>query len=369
MRTVLSGFAAVLVGLISSYLAVTIGPIPTVRAQQACLAGDINKDGKISLTDFELWRRVFRESGGPSIAPTNPPSSSGWVVSKLYVDPNSQPAMQAKQWETSNPAGAAIMRKVAAVSQGLWHADPNPATVQSAVNSQVSAAAAAGAMPILVAYAIPFRDCGNFAGGGAASRAAYETWINNFASGIGNNPAVVILEPDALLLLDNCLDAAGQQDRMDMLKYAVGALKAKPKTYVYIDAGVPRWRSPDQIAGWLTKSGIAQADGFSLNVSNFFTTSEVVDYGTQISSKVGGKHFVIDTSRNGNGPTADFQWCNPPGRALGAISSTSPGLGPLVDAILWIKTPGTADGPCNGGPGAGAWWPEYLVQLAQNAGW
>jgi len=41
----------------------------------------------------------------------------------------------------------------------------------------------------------------------------------------------------------------------------------------------------------------------------------------------------------------------------------------LVDALLWIKPPGTSDGPCNGGPPAGVFWPSYAVSLAANARW
>ena len=34
-------------------------------------------------------------------------------------------------------------------------------------------------------------------------------------------------------------------------------------------------------------------------------------------------------------------------------------------AYLWVKRPGESDGPCNGGPSAGQWWPEYALGLAQ----
>ncbi len=51
---------------------------------------------------------------------------------------------------------------------------------------------------MLVAYNIPFRDCAQFSAGGATSVAEYEAWIDGFAAGIGDQPAVVILEPDGL---------------------------------------------------------------------------------------------------------------------------------------------------------------------------
>jgi endoglucanase len=80
----------------------------------------------------------------------------------------------------------------------------------------------------------------------------------------------------------------------------------------------------------------------------------------------GGKHMVIDTSRNGNG--SNGQWCNPTGMALGNIPTTSTDQS-LVDAYLWIKAPGESDGTCNGGPAAGSWWLEYALNLASAAHW
>jgi Cellobiohydrolase A (1,4-beta-cellobiosidase A) len=95
-------------------------------------------------------------------------------------------------------------------------------------------------------------------------------------------------------------------------------------------------------------------------------TSDNITYGTAISSSVGGKHFVIDTSRNGLGATADSQWCNPDGRALGTAATTTTGNS-LVDAFLWLKRPGESDGTCNGGPNAGGWWADYALGLAQRS--
>lgn len=68
-------------------------------------------------------------------------------------------------------------------------------------------------------------------------------------------------------------------------------------------------------------AGIAEANGFSLNVSNFAPTRENVAYGEKVSRLVGGKHFIIDTSRNGL-PINSKAWCNPRGRALGVSPPT-----------------------------------------------
>src|SRR5580692_11948254 len=124
----------------------------------------------------------------------------------------------------------------------------------------------------------------------------------------------------------------------------------------------------------LTVTGVQTcALPISLNVSNYKSTSSEITYGKEISKLLGGKHFVIDTSRNGNGPPkcdegADDEtcWCNPPGRALGSPPTAST-ADPLIDAYLWLKKPGESDGQCNGGPKAGVFWPDKAPELARNA--
>lgn len=120
----------------------------------------------------------------------------------------------------------------------------------------------------------------------------------------------------------------------------------------------------------LKRAGIERADGFALNISNYQTTAENTKYGKKLSAMVNGKPFVIDTSRNGNGPAPGGDdpenWCNPPGRALGNPPTTKTG-DPQIAAYLWIKRPGESDGTCKGGPKAGTWWPKYALGLAEGA--
>ena len=116
----------------------------------------------------------------------------------------------------------------------------------------------------------------------------------------------------------------------------------------------------------LKSANVAQARGVSLNVSGYGWTDQSIGYGQQLVRALGGgKGFVIDTSRNGNGPAPGNEWCNPRGRALGIAPTTSTGAASL-DAYLWIKTPGESDGTCNGGPSAGEWWQEIADELISN---
>ncbi len=233
----------------------------------------------------------------------------------------------------------------------------------AAVSSRVSTETSAGALPVLVAYAIPHRDCGSYSAGGEPTAAAYQQWITQLASGIGTRKVVVVVEPDALPQLD-CLSAGDQSERLSLLSGAVTTLAAHSATTVYLDAGGPGWQPASVMAARLTQANIAHARGFSLNVSNYQTNALVNSYGDSLSPLVGGKHFLADTSRNGLG--AGNTWCNPTGRALGQRMTSSTG-DPLADAYTWIKSPGESDGTCGGGPTAGTFWTDYAIGLGARA--
>ncbi|WP_406148779.1 glycoside hydrolase family 6 protein [Streptomyces sp. NBC_01012] len=284
-----------------------------------------------------------------------------------WVNPDGNAARQAASYaKDGEKENAELIRKIAEQPVAEWLTPDNP---QEAAKGFTEAAEQADRDALLVLYNIPHRDCGQFSKGGAADGDAYRTWLDGVAKGIGDRRATVILEPDALLhLVDGCTPQEFHEERYDLLKGAVERLKQQPATTVYVDAGNAGWQSPDALFGPLQRAGIAEADGFAVNVSNFRTTAASTEFGKQLSAKVGGKHFVIDTSRNGNGPydggDPAENWCNPPGRALGESPTTKTG-DELVDAYLWIKRPGESDGDCKGGPKAGDWWPEYALGLAR----
>ncbi len=282
---------------------------------------------------------------------------------RLYVNPSSPAARQADAWGKSRPNDAAFMRYIASQSSAAWFGDWN-SDVRRDVANIVTQAKSQGALPVLVAYNIPNRDCGSYSAGGASDAARYGKWINSFADGLAGRAAIVILEPDAVAGSD-CLAPAARDARLSMIRDATKALK-DAGAFVYLDAGNARWQKADVMADRLRKAGIEIADGFSLNVSNFFSTSDNLAFGDDLSRRVGGKHYVIDTSRNGTAST-NGQWCNPAGQSLGQAPTTHTGRD-LVDAFLWIKQPGESDGTCNGGPKAGQWWADYALGLAQRAG-
>jgi endoglucanase len=288
------------------------------------------------------------------------------LSASLYVNPSSQVALQARIWANAHASDAAAMNRLASQPIAQWFGDWN-SSIQNDVNSYVASASAAAQLPVLVAYNIPERDCGSYSAGGASNSAAYNSWIQAFAAGIGNRQAIVVLEPDALASM-SCLNSSEQANRLQIIANAVHTLKMSTAARVYIDAGNPTWQSAVSIGQRLSAANIASADGFSINISNFTTTNQNISYGNQVSAQINGKHFVIDTSRNGNGPSNDGEWCNPSGRAVGHPPTLQTGVS-LVDAYLWIKAPGESDGACGPAvqgtpaPSAGAWWPQYALML------
>ena len=308
-----------------------------------------------------------------SVVPASP--GSPFTTGGLWIPPYPGAEQAARAADGSQPAEAARYRRIAATPRAVWFADAglSGSDLTEAVAGTTGAAVGQGQVPVLVAYAIPLRDCGGESAGGTASAGAYRAWIAAFAQGLrdggaGRGPGIaVVLEPDALGLLDR-LPAYRQDERLALLREATNSLSAVPGVAVYLDAGHSGWISVDQMHQRLVEAGVAGARGFALNVANFRTTGDETGYGDQLAALLGGKNYLVDTSRNGRGPTADDTWCNPPDRALGTPPQTSPGG--AADAYLWVKSPGESDGACgDGAPAAGVFWPAYADGLARAAGW
>jgi len=378
------------------------------------------------------------------------------ATTRFYVPPPDPGAVA--QIKTLLRAGrvrdAALIARMVTTPQAVWLTGGTPKQVRHDVHSTMQRAKRQRAVPTLVVYNVPGRDCSQYSSGGASSDTAYRNWIDGIASGLPHRGrVVVVVEPDGLANLpSDCAGAYPGQDvaaltagRIADIKYAGARLRqADPDALVYLDAGHSAWHSVGDIASRLDQAGVRNLQGFSLNVSNYQPTPQLAQYGTWIAKCLyyannpaeGGwrlghydycasqyypatatdystwhltdewyaanvdsaanpptsnsqlAHFVIDTSRNGQGPwtptvtSPDPQtWCNPPGRGLGLRPTANTGV-PLVDAYLWIKTPGQSDGQCNrnipgstadpewGGitdPAAGAWFPQQALQLARLA--
>ena len=308
----------------------------------------------------------------PKTTPTTPAiTTPAALLGRLYVDPTSSAA----QWAAANPTTALAPRLstwIASVPTARWFVRDTDANWSDAY---VTGAAAAGRVPLMVAYFLPNRDCGSYSSGGAADNAAYLEWITRFATGIGSRPAIVLLEPDSLFYVD-CLDAAGVADREALLRQAIAVLRLRaPQTVIYLDGGSSiTTTTVDQMASRLAAAGVAGTRGFAVNINNFFDNATSRSYGAALTARLAGTYgvpgtrFVIDSSRNGNGSDG-VHWCNPSGRALGIAPLWSSGVDGL-DGWVWFKHPGESDGACGDAPTSysGDFVPALADALLSNAG-
>jgi endoglucanase len=257
-------------------------------------------------------------------------------------------------------ADASIAGTIAARPSSVWLGDwLSPSSLRTTVDRHLAAARAQGATPVFVTYAIPGRDCGSYSSGGLTP-SAYGSWNRVLADTLEGHRAAVIVEPDALAQSVSCR-GADPTVRLRLIRTAVHQLAAAGAA-VYIDAGHEAWVAPATMAALLRDAGVADARGFSLNVSNHYPTSGERAYAEQLRARTGG-HYVIDVSRNGRGATGE--WCNAASAGLGhdpAVVHDGTGL----DALLWVKLPGESDGTCNGGPPAGQWFPAGAAALVRN---
>lgn len=295
---------------------------------------------------------------GPSLSVAKPFFP---VTTRFYTDPHNPAA----QWVRDHPRdrrAAAIRKHIAAQPQAAWLTETNESLVEERIRGLVGTAGAQRRWPVLVAYAIPQRDCEQLSSGGIGDVAAYRRWIDAFTRGIGGAQAVVILEPDALAHM-SCLKRRQRAERFAALSYAARVLERRaPRARVYYDAGNSGWQPARTMAERLRHAGIDRyGDGIAVNVSNFNATGDEVRYGLSVLRELRRPRLgvVVDTSRNGAGPTRNHRFCDPLGRKLGRPPTAATGM-PGVDAFLWVKQPGQADGCA---AGAGVFVPRYAYRL------
>jgi endoglucanase len=278
--------------------------------------------------------------------------------------PNAGAVQQIRQLrQQDDRADAELLRDMITTPQAVWFTTGTPQQVRRDVRSTMEAARDQHAVPVLVAYDIPGRDCAQFSAGGALDRASYLAWIDGFASGIGRGRAIVLLEPDSLGLLPSTCGGPKpgfpftDADRLAELNGAVTRLEQQPNVSVYLDSTHSAWLAVGDAASRLVQGGVNNAQGFFVNVSNYQLTPNLVQYATWVSeciafgqdpeqggwrlghfnfcnsqyfpvvlspfsvwgssaaaanawfaanmgTAVATKHFVVDTSRNGTGPNS-----------------------------------------------------------------
>jgi endoglucanase len=228
---------------------------------------------------------------------------------------------------------AASVTAMEAVPQAIWFSKGTPEEVQDAVSNVMVRAAQDRSLRVLVANNRPYRDCAGFSAGGAKNTATYEAWIDGFARGIGNERAVVILEPDSTGMIpyttsldgsaDTCrptvtddsgksvpAPGASADESYAQVRYAAASVaKRAPNALVYLDGTHAAWVPVSESAYRLFRSGVQGSQGFAVNVSNFQSTLHSIRYGTWISKCL---HYATYVAKDAGTPAAFRRCANQP---------------------------------------------------------
>nr|3VOJ_A Chain A, Cellobiohydrolase [Coprinopsis cinerea] len=275
----------------------------------------------------------------------------------------------------------------------------------------------------IVVYDLPDRACAAAASNGEFSLAdggmeKYKDYVDRLASEIRKYPdvrIVAVIEPDSLANMVTNMNVAKCRGAEAAYKegviYALRQLSALG-VYSYVDAGHAGWlgwnanlapsaRLFAQIYKDAGRSAFIR--GLATNVSNYnalsATTRDPVTQGNDnydelrfinalaplLRNEGWDAKFIVDQGRSGvqNIRQEWGNWCNVYGAGFG-MRPTLNTPSSAIDAIVWIKPGGEADGTSDTSaprydthcgksdshkpaPEAGTWFQEYFVNLVKNA--
>lgn len=323
----------------------------------------------------------FAQIDGTAMKPdrTSPALLAG---REFYNDPTREVTQLTEMFRSSgNATSENLLRKISDQPGTTWligpsDSDPLAQRDIDAVERTSKAAFEQGKVVTYQLYAIPRRDaCADYSKGGFSNAAQYADWISRIVGAL-KGEAIFFVEADAIAqtVMNNCQSRSEVIERYAILASAIKSLHTSDYVLAtYLDAGHPEWiNDPADLVEPLKASGIDEARGITVNVSNFVETPAIVAWSADLIELLGGgKKIVVDTSRNGQGSppssvTGDRRWCNPAGRGIGEAPTTT-GLNPLIDAYVYIKNIGESDGNCFGNPAAGVFSLDLALELAKNA--
>jgi cellulose 1,4-beta-cellobiosidase len=334
----------------------------------------------------------------------------------------------AAELAVANSQTAIWLDTIASIAGGTTATGTRTGLQQQLTNAAAAGTTATPSLVEIVIYDLPGRDCAALASNGevpatAAGLTQYENqYINPIASILqqfASSPirVVAIIEPDSLpnavtnQSKSACATATPYYE--SGTTYALNALHAIPNVYNYMDIAHSAWLGwPSNMSATpavynkvvqATTAGYASMDGFISDTANYTPTQEPLltnptlqvggqpvdsatfyqynptfdelTYDTQMYNTLvsagfpSSKKFLIDTSRNGWGPThpttitsaSDVNtyvsankidkrpfrgdWCNQNNAGIGARPTDQPfGSSSPILAFVWIKPPGESDG-------------------------
>lgn len=350
----------------------------------------------------------------------------------VYVNP--EYSKQVMSSVNRSPELATKMRKILSIPTAIWidRKAKIPAIEKALADARKQQSSNGKKMLVpFVVYNLPGRDCAAKASAGElpATESGIQSYKQDYIDPIAklfkeykDLRIVAIIEPDSLPNLVTNADVKTCPTSTPYYKegvaYAVTKLSL-PNTALYLDIAHGGWlgwennrRKAASVYAEVLKmaGGSKKIRGFASNVSNYSPTQIVgVDgngpmegsfYGynpardeltfaklmADSMAEVGieNRHFLIDTSRNGQIVTRKTRgsWCNVDGAGIGRRPEVNPSVG--IDAFVWVKPPGESDGISKAGeprfdpdcavsdakmgaPQAGEWFHDAFEMLVKNA--
>ncbi|KAH6898288.1 endoglucanase-6B [Thelonectria olida] len=345
-------------------------------------------------------------------------SSNPWAGKKLSVNPlwvQKLESTYAGFRQNGDTANAAKVRTLQRTGMFVWISSVrNLPDVDRVINHARTQQRTTGVRQIvgLVVYDIPGRDWNGVFSSGEfpPTEEGYLAYKRTFMKPIAEKlkaahdlTFTVIVEPDAIGNLVTNIDKPFRQKVAHWYErgvaHAIVALQF-PNVHIYVDianGGWLGWPANLQPTADILAKIMARAKkgnnnkptpirGFSTNVSNFnpfnarvrepytkgndsWDESHYINTISIYLKKAGlPLHFIVDQGRV-MFPGARKTWgefANVRPAAFGAKPGTVVN-NPYVDCVVWVKPAGESDGPPNGGPPAGQWYPEYIRMMVRNS--
>ncbi|MGO9954936.1 MAG: glycoside hydrolase family 6 protein [Solirubrobacteraceae bacterium] len=243
---------------------------------------------------------------------TNPLAGMRWGVYRGPLD-GMYPA-----WRAARGRDRALLAKIALRPSAHWFgAWDDDATAASLAQDYIYASTR-GRPNVLTQVAVfrldPWEEAACSQLPDLEQQASYDTWIDNFAAGIGASRVALILQPD--LPFASCAPG-GSLLPLQMVAFAARVFSALPHTTVYIDGGARDWEPVSKAVWLLSNAGVAYTRGFALNDTHYDGTGAELMFGAAVvrglaRAHIPEMHFVINTAENG----APFQRSNYHGNKL-----------------------------------------------------
>lgn len=362
---------------------------------------------------------------------------------KMYINPSFVANIQSSIDTTTDSTTLKNLKIAQTASSAYWLDVMAKVQPNGAAETILKDAASQNPVPVVtfIVYNLVSRDCSASSSNGeiqcvdSACVAGISTYQHQYIDPLvvllkkySTVPVVLVIEPDSLENLatnmGNSKCAMSANAYKTCITYAVNQLYL-PNTYQFLSSGHSGWLGwTNNLAAYanvVNSMGILpKLRGFATNCANYqplgtmcssvgwclppghptdsccadpcgLTTqyngaNNEMNYIQLLAQTFPGKTFITDTSRNAvNVRSSCSNWCNIKSAGLGLLPTANTG-NLLIDAFLWLKTPGESDGCSPAGqnctrydymcssidsltpsPEAGKWFDAEIKMLAKNA--